>query len=127
MIAGGHGANAVTLAWVQKTLMRPRIKRAASVSFVNAFGNIAQVFTAYLYPSESAPRYVMAFAANLAFAAVCIIVTVGLRVYLTQLNHKLDNGTLSVSEALKEGRVQVTTGERDEQVEERAANFRFVL
>jgi hypothetical protein len=43
MIAGGHGANAVVIAWVAKTMMRPRIKRAAAVAFVNACGNLAQV------------------------------------------------------------------------------------
>jgi sugar phosphate permease len=43
MIAGGHGANAVLLAWTQKTLLRPRVKRASAVAFVNAFGNISQV------------------------------------------------------------------------------------
>lgn len=43
MVAGGHGANAVLVAWTQKTMLRPRIKRAASVAFVNAFGNCAQV------------------------------------------------------------------------------------
>ncbi|CAG7920758.1 unnamed protein product [Penicillium olsonii] len=43
MVAGGHGANAVLLAWTQKTMLRPRVKRASAVAFVNAFGNSAQV------------------------------------------------------------------------------------
>lgn len=43
MIAGGHGSNAVLLAWTQKTMLRPRIKRAAAIAFVNAVGNISQV------------------------------------------------------------------------------------
>ena len=43
MIAGGHGSNAVVIAWVAKTMIRPRIKRAAAVAFVNACGNLAQV------------------------------------------------------------------------------------
>lgn len=43
MVAGGHGSNAVVLAWAQKTMLRPRIKRASTVAFVNAFGNLAQV------------------------------------------------------------------------------------
>lgn len=43
MVAGGHGANAVLLAWTQKTMLRPRVKRAASVAFVNAIGNLSQV------------------------------------------------------------------------------------
>jgi MFS family permease len=43
MISGGHGSNAVLLAWTQKTMLRPRIKRASAVAFVNAFGNVAHV------------------------------------------------------------------------------------
>ena len=43
MIVGGHGSNAVLLAWTQKTIIRPRIKRASAVAFVNAFGNLARV------------------------------------------------------------------------------------
>lgn len=43
MVAGGHGSNAVLLAWVQKTMLRPRIKRASAVAFVNAVGNLSQV------------------------------------------------------------------------------------
>jgi hypothetical protein len=35
MIAGGHGANAVVIAWVAKPMLRPRMKRAAAMS-VNA-------------------------------------------------------------------------------------------
>ncbi|KAF4908454.1 hypothetical protein CGCVW01_v012233 [Colletotrichum viniferum] len=58
MVGGGHGANAVVLAWAQKTMLRPRIKRAAAVAFVNAFGNISQVWTSYLYPDTDKPRYV---------------------------------------------------------------------
>lgn len=43
MVIGGNGTNAVLLAWVQKTMIRPRIKRACATAFVNAFGNVAQV------------------------------------------------------------------------------------
>jgi hypothetical protein len=39
MVGGRHGANAVLLAWTQKTMIRPRIKRASAVAFVNAFGD----------------------------------------------------------------------------------------
>lgn len=43
MVAGGHGANALLLAWTQKTMLRPRVKRASSVALVNAIGNLSQV------------------------------------------------------------------------------------
>lgn len=43
LMVGGHSANTVVAAWAQKTLLRPRIKRAAAIAFINACGNIAQV------------------------------------------------------------------------------------
>lgn len=43
MISGSHGATAVVLAWTQKTLLRPRMKRACAVAIVNTTGTIAQV------------------------------------------------------------------------------------
>jgi hypothetical protein len=47
MVAGGHGSNSVCLAWTQKTMLRPRVKRAAAVAFVNAIGNTSQVRTSH--------------------------------------------------------------------------------
>jgi hypothetical protein len=43
MMVGAYGSNAVLLAWTQKTMLRPRIKRAAAVAFVNSMGAVAQV------------------------------------------------------------------------------------
>lgn len=47
MIGGGHGSNAVLVAWAQKTMLRPRIKRAAAVAFINAVRNTSQVNLSY--------------------------------------------------------------------------------
>lgn len=43
MLVGAYGSNAVLIAWSQKTMLRPRIKRAAAVAFINATGAVAQV------------------------------------------------------------------------------------
>lgn len=43
MTIGAYGTNAVLLAWVQKTMIRPRIKRASAVAIVNALANTSQV------------------------------------------------------------------------------------
>ncbi|TDZ32927.1 MFS transporter prlL [Colletotrichum spinosum] len=89
MVGGGHGANAVVLAWAQKTMLRPRIKRAAAVAFVNVFGNISQVWTSYLYPDSDKPRYVLAMSVNSAFAFGTIILAFVMRVVLQRANKKL--------------------------------------
>lgn len=43
MISGVHAANPIVLAWTQKTLVRPRMKRACTVALVNATSSLAQV------------------------------------------------------------------------------------
>jgi len=37
--------------------------RAISLAFVNALGNLAQVYGAYLFPTEDAPKYIKGFGA----------------------------------------------------------------
>ncbi|KAI0013753.1 MFS general substrate transporter [Xylariaceae sp. FL0662B] len=92
MIGGGHGANAVVLAWTQKTMIRPRIKRAAAVAFVNAVGNISQVWTSYLWPESDAPRYVMAMSVNAVFGLATILLAVFMRIVLQRANKRLEAG-----------------------------------
>ncbi|KAK4500882.1 hypothetical protein PRZ48_009074 [Zasmidium cellare] len=90
LMVGGHSANTVVAAWAQKTLLRPRIKRAAAIAFINACGNIAQIWTPYIYPDSAAPRYVMAMSINAGFALAGIIMMYGMRIALHRANRKLD-------------------------------------
>ncbi|KAJ0346548.1 hypothetical protein KNSL1_007405 [Colletotrichum chrysophilum] len=125
MVGGGHGANAVVLAWAQKTMLRPRIKRAAAVAFVNAFGNISQVWTSYLYPDTDKPRYVLAMSVNSAFALGTIILALAMRIILQRANKKLDSGA-DVAEVMKgESQAQVV-GISEEDREANRARFRYV-
>ncbi|RMJ03677.1 hypothetical protein BHE90_014491 [Fusarium euwallaceae] len=125
MVGGGHGANAVVLAWTQKTMLRPRIKRAAAVAFVNAFGNISQVWTSYLWPDSDKPRYVLAMSVNSGFALGTILLALVMRIILQRANKKLDSGA-EVSDVMKgESHAQVAGMTEEEQHDSRAA-FRYV-
>ena len=138
MIVGGHGANAVVIAWVAKTMIRPRIKRAAAVAFVNACGNVAQVsamcrrtsiwqkhltvtqvWTSYLYTS-GAPRYTLAMSVNSGFALGGILLAVFMRLVLLRANKRLELAEMQDGES--------TSGEHavnSQGVRERLA-FRYV-
>ncbi|VUC25970.1 unnamed protein product [Clonostachys rosea] len=125
MVGGGHGANAVVLAWTQKTMLRPRIKRAAAVAFVNAFGNISQVWTSYLYPDTDKPRYVLAMSVNSAFALGTIILALVMRIVLQRANKKLDSGA-DVADVMKgEAQAEISGVTEEERQAQRAA-FRFI-
>ena len=51
-----------------------RETRAVSLAFVNAMGNLAQIYGAYLFPSEDAPRYIMGFSVVSAMCAFGVVV-----------------------------------------------------
>ncbi|OOQ81915.1 MFS transporter [Penicillium brasilianum] len=126
MVAGGHGSNAVLLAWTQKTMLRPRVKRASSVAFVNAVGNLAQIFSSYLYPDEGAPRYVLAMSANSAFCLVAIALVLFMRMVLLRANKRLDSGETTVGQEMKgESQASVPGVEGEEQIARRE-EFRFI-
>ncbi|KAM0550196.1 hypothetical protein ACHAPJ_009044 [Fusarium lateritium] len=132
MIGGGHGANAVVLAWTQKTIIRPRIKRAAAVAFVNAFGSLSQItdldihaWTPYLYPDSSKPRYILAFSVNSAFSLATILLALVLRIALKRANKKLDEGA-DINEVMKGHATAEVSGMSATEREERKAAFRYI-
>lgn len=107
-------------------MLRPRIKRASAVAFVNGFGNIAQVFSSYLYPDESAPRYVLAMATNSGFALVAIVLALFMRFVLLRANKKLSAGDSAVGEVMVgEARAEIQ-GISEEERRTRKEGFRYI-
>ncbi|KAH8669787.1 major facilitator superfamily domain-containing protein [Tricladium varicosporioides] len=127
MIAGGHGSNAVLLAWLQKTMVRPRIKRASAVAFVNAMGNTSQVWTAYLYISNTSPRYTLAIFVNSVFALLVILTILFIRVILRRANKKLESSQASVTEILKRESEAAITSITEEERIARKERFCFII
>ncbi|GLA09759.1 hypothetical protein AnigIFM60653_000700 [Aspergillus niger] len=126
MVAGGHGSNAVVLAWTQKTMLRPRIKRASAVAFVNAFGNLSQIFSSYFYPDNSAPRYVTAMAANSAFSLGAILLAIFMRFVLLRANRRIERGESTVTEEMRGQSQREIAGVSDEERVARREGFRYI-
>lgn len=69
MTGGLSSSFTVLLAWVGSTFARPRAKRAVAYATVNAVGNsehyvtnltpVAQIWSPYLYPKQTGPRYIV--------------------------------------------------------------------
>lgn len=53
-------------------------------------GNIAQIYSPYLYLKENGPRYLTAMIANSCFCLACLLATLTLRYFLTKENAKLE-------------------------------------
>ncbi|KAF9869580.1 major facilitator superfamily transporter [Colletotrichum karsti] len=125
MTIGAYGTNAVLLAWVQKTMIRPRIKRASAVAIVNALANTSQVWTSYLYPDSDAPHHVLAMSVNASGAFLAICTALVLRFILLRYNKQLASGERTVAEVMKGEAVQAIAGLTLEENERRKEAFRF--
>ena len=62
MASGLWSTNALSLSYASSTFgAMPNETRAISLAFVNAMGNLSQIYGAYLFPSNDAPKYLMGF------------------------------------------------------------------
>ena len=78
MAAGLWASNAISLSFAGATFgcLQPEV-RAIALALVNAMGNLAQIYGAYLFPSEDAPKYLLGFgviSGMLGFGVVVYIV-----------------------------------------------------
>lgn len=62
MAAGLWASNGLALSYASSTFgSMPQEVRAVSLALVNALGNLAQIYGAYLFPSTDAPKYLLGF------------------------------------------------------------------
>uniref|UniRef100_A0A0D2YA28 Major facilitator superfamily (MFS) profile domain-containing protein n=1 Tax=Fusarium oxysporum (strain Fo5176) TaxID=660025 RepID=A0A0D2YA28_FUSOF len=82
------GINNIILAWISATVGQTSEKKAVSLAICNTFGNLAHVYTAYLWPSSDEPRYTTAWVSSIAFSLGVVVIAWGLRFHLKHLNKK---------------------------------------
>ena len=90
MLPGVYTAFTLGLTWAANTIPRPPAKRAALLALCNACANCSSIYGPFLYPSYTAPRYLIAMGVNAGTALLSIIVATIFRVVLRRLNLKLD-------------------------------------
>lgn len=62
MAAGLWATNGLALSYASSTFSSmPQETRAVALAFVNAMGNLAQIYGAYLFPSDDSPKYLLGF------------------------------------------------------------------
>ncbi|THV05376.1 MFS general substrate transporter [Dendrothele bispora CBS 962.96] len=88
----GYSGGIILLGWVSSTIPRPPVKRAVAIAFVNAFANIGQIPTSYLWPTKWGPRYWQSFVTEICLMGLSLGVGLVLRFYLVSLNKKLEKG-----------------------------------
>lgn len=83
MAAGLWSSNAVSLSYASATFgsMEPEV-RAIAIALVNALGNLAQIYGAYLFPADDKPKYLMGFGVISGMLGFGIVVYIFLHVAL---------------------------------------------
>jgi MFS family permease len=92
MLSGVYGSYNVALAWISSTIPEPVAKKSAAYAIINTVGNMAQIYSPYLYLAENGPRYAGAMVADAGFCLACVGFVWVLRVRLTRENKMLPDG-----------------------------------
>jgi MFS family permease len=83
MASGLWCTNALSLSYASSTFgSLPNETRAISLALVNAMGNLASIYGAYLFPSTDAPKYIMGFSVISALCAVSVVTYAVLHIVL---------------------------------------------
>ncbi|KAF9076573.1 MFS general substrate transporter [Rhodocollybia butyracea] len=90
----GFSGGIITLGWISTSLPRPPIKRAASIAFINAFANIGQIPTSYLWPTKWGRHYWQSFVTEICLMVLSLSIAFAYRQYLVSENKKLDRGEI---------------------------------
>ncbi|KAJ4472132.1 MFS general substrate transporter [Lentinula aciculospora] len=88
----GYSGGIIILGWISTSIPRPPIKRAASIAFINAFANIGQIPTSYLWPTKWGKRYWQSFTTEICLMFLSLMIAFAYRQYLLSQNKKLDRG-----------------------------------
>ncbi|KAI1638793.1 major facilitator superfamily domain-containing protein [Biscogniauxia mediterranea] len=83
MASGLWASNGLSLAYASSTLgSMPNEIRAIALAFINAMGNLAQIYGAYLFPSSDSPKYLMGFGVVSGLCLTGVISYISLHVLL---------------------------------------------
>lgn len=87
-VGATYGVNNIGMAWVASTLGQTNEKKAVAVALANTLGNIASIYTPYLWPDSDAPRFGTAMGASIGFSVGVVICAWVMRFVLTRDNRK---------------------------------------
>ncbi|KAL4946427.1 hypothetical protein BDV06DRAFT_182528 [Aspergillus oleicola] len=83
MAMGLWASNGLSLAYASTTFGElPREVRAISLALVNALGNLAQIYGAYLFPDSDEPKYLMGFGVISGLCFTGVLSYLALQVFL---------------------------------------------
>ncbi|KAI6778148.1 uncharacterized protein J7T54_007194 [Emericellopsis cladophorae] len=88
-VGATYGVNNIILGWTASVVGQTDEKKAVAIAMANTLGNLASVYTPYLWPSSDEPRYLTAMLASIAFSLGVIACAWVMRFSLQYQNRKL--------------------------------------
>lgn len=88
-VGSTYGVNNISLAWTASVIGQTDEKRAVGLALVNSIGNIAFVYSSYLWPDWDSPRFVIAMSSSAAFSIAVIACVWIIRWDLQRENRKI--------------------------------------
>ncbi|KAL2872994.1 hypothetical protein SGCOL_011869 [Colletotrichum sp. CLE4] len=88
-VGATYGVNNIILGWTSATLGQTDEKKAVAIAMANTFGNLASVYTPYLWPDSDEPRYLTAMLASIGFSLGVVICAWIMRITLQRQNRKI--------------------------------------
>ncbi|RAH47323.1 putative MFS transporter [Aspergillus brunneoviolaceus CBS 621.78] len=88
-VAATYGVNNINIAWVAATTGQTDEKKAVAIAITNTLGNLASVYTPYLWPDSDAPRFATAMYCSIGFSAGVVILAWVMKAILIRENRKI--------------------------------------
>jgi uncharacterized membrane protein YfcA len=88
-VGATYGVNNIVLAWAAASCGETDEKKAVAIAMANTFGNLASIYTPYLWPDDDSPGYLPAFMASIAFSVMVIVAAWTMKWILIRKNKKL--------------------------------------
>ncbi|OAA69694.1 Major facilitator superfamily domain, general substrate transporter [Cordyceps fumosorosea ARSEF 2679] len=89
--AGIWACSPLTLSYLSNTISQPAEKRAVAIGIVNALANLSSVYGSYIWPSNSAPKYIAGFSVSICLMFGAIVTAFLLKVLLNKFPYPYES------------------------------------
>jgi glucose uptake protein GlcU len=88
-VGATYGVNNIILSWTASVVGQTDEKKAVAIALCNTLGNLASVYTPYLWPDSDAPKFLKALLASIGFSVGVIVCAWIMKLHLVRRNKKM--------------------------------------
>ncbi|ATY63859.1 Major facilitator superfamily general substrate transporter [Cordyceps militaris] len=99
--AGIWACSPLTLSYLSNTISQPAEKRAVAIAIVNALANLSSVYGSYIWPTNSAPKYIAGFSVSICLMAGAVATAFLLKFLLNRFPYEYEKQPAEVDHKLQ--------------------------